>query len=165
MRKEHPFEADQVQQVTVRAATSAAYTVNNRDMPDICLQHLVAIMLLDKTVSFHAAHDKARMQDPAVLGLRAKVQLVPDENLEKLIPVRVAIVEVTLKDGTQLSERVDAVRGTPDNPMPRDEVIAKARDLIAPVLGTAACSKLIERMLELEKVKDIRQLRPLLQRG
>ena len=79
--------------------------------------------------------------------------------------MRVAIVEVTLKDGTQLSERVDALRGTPDNPMPRDEVIAKARDLMAPVLGAAACSKLIERMLELEQVKDIRQLRPLLQKG
>src|SRR5467141_645494 len=165
MRKKHPFEADQVQKVVVRAATSAAYTVNNRDMPDICLQHLVAIMVLDKTVNFRAAHDKARMQDPAVLGVRAKVELVPDETLEKLIPVRVAIVEVTLKDGTQLSERVDAVRGTPDNPMPRDEVIAKARDLMSPVLGAAACSKLIERLLELDKVKDIRQLRPLLQRG
>jgi 2-methylcitrate dehydratase PrpD len=79
--------------------------------------------------------------------------------------VRVAIVEVTLNDGTQLSERVDAVRGTPDNPMPREEVMAKARDLMAPVLGAAASSKLIERMLELDKVKDIRQLRPLLQRG
>ena len=133
-------------------------------MPDICLQHLVAVMLLDKTVSFRAAHDKARMQDPAVLAERAKVQLVPDESLEKLIPVRVAVVEVTLKDGMQLSERVGAVRGTPDNPMPREEVVAKARDLMAPVLGAAACSKLIERMLELDKVKDIRQLRPLLQR-
>jgi 2-methylcitrate dehydratase PrpD len=122
-------------------------------------------MLLDQTVSFRAAHDKARMQDPAVLAERAKVQLVPDESLEKLIPVRVAIVEVTLNDGTELSERVDAVRGTPDNPMPRKEVMAKARDLMAPVLGAADCSKLIERMLELDKVKDIRQLRPLLQRG
>jgi 2-methylcitrate dehydratase PrpD len=165
MRKKHPFEVDQVKKVVVRAATSAAYTVNNRDMPDICLQHLVAIMLLDKTVSFRAAHDKARMQDPAVLAERAKVQLVPDESLEKLIPMRVAIVEVTLNDGTQVNERVDAVRGTPDNPMPRKEVMAKARDLMAPVLGAADCSKLIERMLELDKVKDIRQLRPLLQRG
>jgi 2-methylcitrate dehydratase PrpD len=105
------------------------------------------------------------MQDPAVLAERAKVQLVPDESLEKLIPVRVAIVEVTLKDGTQLSERVDAVRGTPDNPMPREEVVAKARDLMTPILGADGCSKLIEQMLELDKVKDIRQLRPLLQRS
>lgn len=103
LRKRQMFEADQVKQVVVRAATSAAYTVNNRDMPDICLQHLVAVMLLDRTVSFKAAHDKPRMQEPAVLRERAKVQLIPDAELEKLIPVRVAIVEVTLKDGKVLT--------------------------------------------------------------
>src|SRR6266702_2091475 len=164
LQKRHHFQADQVKQAVVRVATSAGYTVNNRDMPDICLQHLVAVMLLDKTVSFRAAHDKARMQDPSVLRERAKVQLVPDEELEKLIPVRVAIVEVTLSDGTRLSERVEHVRGTPENPMTRDEVIAKARELMMPVLGDTTCSKLIERVLELQNVKDIRELRPLLQR-
>ena len=163
LRKRQPFAADQVKQVVVRAATSAAYTVNNRDMPDICLQHLVAVMLVDKTVSFRAAHDKARMQDPAVLRERAKVQLIPDEDLEKLIPVRVAIVEVTLTDGTRLTERVEHVRGTPENPMTRDEVVAKARELMVPVLGAAACSSLIERLLALDTVKDVRELRPLLQ--
>jgi 2-methylcitrate dehydratase PrpD len=164
LRKKKDFNAEQVKQVVVRAATSAAYTVNNREMPDICLQHLVAVMLIDKTVSFRAAHDKARMQDPAVLRERAKVQLVPDEELERLLPVRVAIVEVTLTDGTQLSERVEHVRGTPENPMTRTEVVAKARDLMAPVLGTKLCADLIERVLGLDDVKDIRQLRPLLQR-
>ena len=163
LRKRQPFAADQVKQVVVRAATSAAYTVNNRDMPDICLQHLVAVMLIDKTVSFRAAHDKARMEDPAILRERAKVQLVPDEELEKLIPVRVAIVEVTLTDGTRFTERVEHVRGTPENPMTRDEVVAKARELMSPVLGAATCSKLIERVLALDTVKDIRELRPLLQ--
>lgn len=165
LRKRHPFEASDVKQVVVRASKSAAFTVNNREMPDISLQHLIAVMLLDKTVTFRAAHDKARMQDPAILRERAKVQLVPDEELEKLIPVRVAIVEVTLNDGTKLTERVDAVRGTPENPMSRDEVVTKARDLIAPVLGATICEALIQRVLELEKVKDIRELRPLLQRS
>jgi 2-methylcitrate dehydratase PrpD len=163
LRKRQPFAADQVKQVVVRAASSAAYTVNNRDMPDICLQHLVAVMLVDKTVSFRAAHDKARMQDPAILRERAKVQLVPDEELEKLIPVRVAIVEVALNDGTRLTERVEHVRGTPENPMTRDEVVAKARELMMPVLGAATCSNLIERVLALDTVKDVRELRPLLQ--
>ncbi len=67
-------------------ATSAAYTVNNREMPDICLQHMIAVMILDKTASFKAAHDKPRMQDPAILRERAKVQLIGDEELEKLDP-------------------------------------------------------------------------------
>ena len=163
IRKRQPFDASQVKQAVVRAATSAAYTVNNRDMPDICLQHLVAVMLLDKTVSFKAAHDKARMQDPAVLRERAKVQLVPDSELEKLIPVRVAIVEVTLNDGKVLTERVEHVRGTPENPMTREEVVAKARELMTPVLGASTCDALIERILAIDGVKDIRDLRPLLQ--
>jgi hypothetical protein len=49
--------------------------------------------------------------------------------------------------------------------MTRDEVVAKARDLIAPVLGSTGTTKLIERILELEKVKDVRELRPLLQKS
>lgn len=165
LQKRHPFEADQVRQVVVRAATSAAFTVDNRELPDICLQHIIAVMLIDKTVSFRAAHDKARMQDPAVLRERAKVQLVPDEELERLIPKRVAIVEVTLTDGTRLTERVEAVRGTPENPMNRDEVVAKARDLMTSVLGAASSAALIEKILGLEEVKDIRELRPVLQKA
>ena len=163
--KKHPFEPDQVKQVVVRDATSAAYTVNNREMPDICLQHMIAVMIIDKTASFKAAHDKPRMQDPEVLRVRAKVQLIGDEELEKLIPKRVAIVEVTLNDGTKLNERVESVRGTPENPMSREEVVAKARDLIVPVLGATKCDALIEKLLRLENVKDIRELRQLLQRS
>jgi len=78
------------------------------------------------------------MHDPEVLRQRAKVQLIADEELERLIPARVAIVEVTLNDGTKLTERVEAVRGTPENPMTRDEVVAKCRDLMAPVLALRA---------------------------
>ncbi len=48
--------------------------------------------------------------------------------------------------------------------MTNDQVIAKARDLMAPVLGRAQTSRLIDRVFDLEKVKDIRELRPLLQR-
>ena len=163
--KKHPFEPDQVKQVVVRTAKSAAYTVNNREMPDICLQHMIAVMLIDKTASFKAAHDKARMQDPAILRERAKVQLIGEDDLEKLIPKRVAIVEVTLNDGTVLTERVEAVRGTPENPMDREEVVAKARDLITPVLGAKKCDALIDKLLNLENVKDVRELRPLLQKA
>jgi 2-methylcitrate dehydratase PrpD len=162
--KKHPFDADRVRAVTVRVESTEANVVNNREMPDICLQHMVAVMIMDKTASFRAAHDKARMQDPAVLRLRAKVELVPDAELERLYPKRIAIVEVMLADGSQLTERVDAVRGTSDNPMTREEVVAKCRELTTPSLGAAKSAKLIENVLALESVKNVRDLRPLLQR-
>src|SRR5882672_7536558 len=69
----HPFAAEQVRKVVVRLGTREASVVNNRDIPDICLQHMVAVMLVDKTVSFQAAHDVARLQDSAVLRQRTKV--------------------------------------------------------------------------------------------
>ena len=89
---------------------------------------------------------------------------MPDAALAQLLPVRVAIVEVTLTDGTRLTERVEAVRGTVRNPMSRGEVVDKARDLIAPVLGAATAQKLIDAVLALESQKQVGALRPLLQR-
>ena len=162
--KRPPFEVDQVQEVTVRLATHEAATVSHCEMPDICLQYMVAVMMIDKTAGFHAAHDKARMQDPSVLNQRAKVKLIPDEELQRLLPQRVAIVDVLLSDGTHLTERVQAVRGTPDNPMTRDEVVSKARDLIIPVLGDGVCNKLVDSVLNIESAKDVRDLRPLIQK-
>ena len=105
------------------------------------------------------------MADAAAQRERAKVTLVRDEELTKLLPVRVAIVETELSDGTKLSERVEAVRGTPRNPMSRADVTAKAGDLIAPVLGRETSARLIETVLAIEAVPDIRALRPLLQRS
>jgi len=165
LRKQHAFEAAQAQQVTVQLATDEAAIVNNREIPDICLQHMVAVMLLDKTVSFMSAHDQARLKDPATLRERAKVQLIPDQELERRMPLRVAIVSLTLADGSHLTQRVDNVRGTPENPMTRDEIITKANDLMTPILGAAKSSKVIETVVRLEAVSDIRELRPLLQRS
>lgn len=161
--KKRPVDPNAVKSVVVRLAHTEARVVDNREMPDICLQHLVAVMLLDRTVSFRAAHDVARMKDPAVLALRAKVQLVPSDELEKAEPERQGIVEVTLADGSTVGDYVKKVRGTSGNPMDRAEVVSKARDLVQPVLGQAGSEALIARLLDLERVADVRALRTLLQ--
>jgi 2-methylcitrate dehydratase PrpD len=165
LRTKHPFAADDVASVVVRLAPTVGAVVDNRDIPDICLQHMVAVMLIDATASFRAAHDAARMRDAEVLRQRAKVKYAPDDGLAKLLPVRVAIVEIVLNDGTRLEERVEAVRGTVRNPMAQDEVVAKARDLIAPVLGAPQTQKLIDATLAIDAFDSVRMLRPLLQRA
>ncbi len=159
----HGFAADDVSEVVVRLAPAVGSVVDNRDIPDICLQHMLAVMLVDRTVSFRAAHDAPRMKDPAVLQERRKIRYQPDADLAPMLPVRVAIVEVGLRDGTRHSERVEAVRGTPRNPMGRDEVVSKARDLIEPVLGGVTAGRLIAKLLALETLGNLRELRPLLQ--
>src|SRR6185503_9636039 len=55
---EHRFEADEVRSLVVRVAHQGANTVDNRDMPDICMQHMCAVMLLDGSVTFESSHDE-----------------------------------------------------------------------------------------------------------
>ncbi len=161
--RKNGFKAGDVKELRVRMAPNEIAVVDNREMPDISLQHMLAVMLLDRTASFTAAHDKPRMQAADVLREKAKIRVVPDLELTKALPARPAIVEVTLTDGRILAEKVDWVRGTPPNPMTRQEVVDKARDLIVPVLGKAKSAALIQTLLALETVKDVRRLRPLLQ--
>jgi hypothetical protein len=79
------------------------------------------------------------------------------------MPSRQGIVEIRLRDGRELRGHVKAVRGTSDNPMTREEVDTKSYDLLAPVLGKTRARKLCDAVWDIEKIKDIRKLRPLLQ--
>jgi 2-methylcitrate dehydratase PrpD len=159
----HGVRAGDVEKLVVRVAHSMANTVNNRNLPDICLQHLCAVMLLDGIVTFDSSHDVERMQDPGVLALRNKIELYGDDALTKAMPSRQGIVEMTLSDGRQLRHHVTAVRGTAQNPMTRAEVDEKSFHLMAPILGKARARRLCDAVWGLEEVGDLRTLRPLLQ--
>ncbi len=161
--REHHIKADDVEKLVVRVAHQGANTVNNRNMPDICMQHMCAVMLLDGTATFKSSHDLRRMQNRKVLELRSRIELYGDDALTKVMPSRQGIVEIRLRDGRELRHHTKAVRGTSDNPMTRAEVDAKSYDLLAPVLGMARARRLCDAIWGIEKLKDVRKLRPLLQ--
>jgi 2-methylcitrate dehydratase PrpD len=158
----HGIRAAEVDRLIVRVAHQGANTTDNRNMPDICMQHLCALMLLDGTVTFHSAHDAKRMRDGRVLELRRRVELRGDDALTRAMPRREGMVEIRLKDGREFRHHTRAVRGTPGNPMTRAEVEAKCHDLMAPVIGAARSRKLCETAWNIEALKDARKLRPLL---
>jgi len=155
--------ADDVEKLVVRVYSTGATTTDNRDIPDICMQHMCAVMLLDRIVTFESAHDSARMRDPRVRALRRRIELVADDELEKLRPQRHGIVELTLRDGRRLDRHTGAVRGTAQNPMTRAEVEEKCCHLMAPVLGKARARALCDAVWNIEQIRDVRKLRPLLQ--
>jgi 2-methylcitrate dehydratase PrpD len=158
----HQIKAADVEKLVVRVAHQGANTVDNRHMPDICMQHMCAVMLLDSTVTFKSSHDEKRMRDPKVLALRKRIELYGDDALSKVMPSRQGIVEITLKDGRKLRHHTKAVRGTSDNPMTRKEVDTKSYDLLAPILGPSRARKLCDTVWALDKLQDVRKLRALL---
>jgi 2-methylcitrate dehydratase PrpD len=160
--REHQIKTKNVERLVVRVAHQGANTVDNRAMPDICMQHMCAVMLIDGKVTFASAHDEKRMRDRKVLALRARIELRGDDALSAAMPSRQGIVEVTLRDGRALSRHTKAVRGAAENPMTRAEVDEKSFDLMAPVIGKVRARKLCDAVWKLEKVRDLRGFRPLL---
>jgi 2-methylcitrate dehydratase PrpD len=141
---EHGLEAADIKAMTVQMPDDRLHIVDDRSMPDVCLQHLLAVMLLDGGLTFASSHDYARMSDPDVRAVRSRIRAVPNPELTRAVPARQAIVEIETSTGGRLTHRTRAVRGTPDNPMTAEEVSAKATDLISPVLGAARASHLLD---------------------
>ena len=162
LMRAHKITADEVEAMVVRVYTAGAKISDNNPMPNINMQHLCALMLVDGYLTFEAAHDAARMRDRRVLALRRRITLVADAALEKLRPEKHGIVELTLKNGRRLRHHTRAVRGTVQNPMTRAEVGEKCRYLIAPVMGEKKAQALCAAIWKLERVADMRVLRPLL---
>lgn len=159
---EHQIKAEDVERLVVRVEHQGANTVDNRNMPDICMQHMCAVMLIDGKVTFASSHDEKRMRDREVLALRSRIELRGDDTLSAAMPSRQGIVEISLRDGRELRSHTRAVRGTAENPMMRAEVDEKSYDLMVWVIGKARARKLCDAVWKLEQVRDVRSLRPLL---
>lgn len=159
LRRQHDLTPGNVRSIVVRLPTDAVGIVGASAMPDVNCQYLVAVALLKGTVSFADSHSQPLMNAPAVASVRRKVQVVPDPALMDPKAPRGAIVEVTTNDGRQMSHHTKYPPGSVGNPLSFEEVTAKARDLMEPVLGTTRAAGLIRSLDGLEKLGEVRQLR------
>ena len=61
-----------------------------------------------------------------ILDLTQRVSIIPDEELSRLVPdKRVAIVNVHMRNGNVLTEKVEYPKGEPENPLTSEENMAK----------------------------------------
>lgn len=165
LRREHGLTADNVERIVARLPEDGARIVNDRFMPDINCQHLIALALVKGTVSFEDSHSFERMKDPEILAAKARVQLIADPNLMDPAAPRSGRVEVTLRDGRTVSHFTRHAPGTKENPMDTEAVNAKARQLMEPMLGAERTREVIQRVNALEAVKNVRELGALLAGG
>ena len=155
---QHGLTSKNIKSIVVRLPAPGVRTVNDRSMPDVNVQYILAVALIDGTLTFEAAHSQKRMNDPAVLDVKKRVQLVEATELTAAKLTREAFIEVITTDGAKLTAHGYS-KGTIEDPMTRDEVEAKSRELMRPVLGEARTEKLIQAVWNLEKVRDMRELR------
>jgi 2-methylcitrate dehydratase PrpD len=148
---EQPIDPARVTRVVISMPRLSAQVVNERDMPNVNAQHIAALMLVDGGLSLAASHDHARMQDPRVMELRRHIELAPAAAVETR-------VDVHFTDGGLRSERVPTARSEPDV----ESVRQKALELIGPTLGDDLAAQLVDHIMRVDELEDVRQLRPLL---
>jgi 2-methylcitrate dehydratase PrpD len=161
LMEERRFRADDVERVIARMPDKELEIVDNRDMPDISVQHLLALMLVDGAVTFESAHDFSRMKDKRILKLRTRVEAVGDASLTDVQRRWRCVMEVRLKDGRTLNHQTMAAKGSFENPLTRAEEEEKALDLLQPVLGKARSRALLDALWNIDTLADVRKLRAL----
>jgi 2-methylcitrate dehydratase PrpD len=88
---------------------------------------------------------------PDVIELRDNVKVVADEALGK----QDADVQLTLASGQTLATQVRGNRGTPSAPLDDDELDAKFRVLVDPVLGAERTEQLLAMCWRLDELADV----------
>jgi 2-methylcitrate dehydratase PrpD len=162
LRREHKLSVDNVERIVVKLPEDGARIVNARSMPDVNCQHIIALALVEGAVSFEDSHSYARMADPKVLAAKERVQLIADPALMDPAAPRSGLVEVTLRGGHKVSHFTRHPPGTKENPLSTERVNEKARSLMTPVLGAEPTEEVIRRVNTLEKLNEVRELRPFL---
>jgi 2-methylcitrate dehydratase PrpD len=165
LRREHGITVDAAERIVATLPEDGARIVDDRSMPDVNLQYLIAVALIDGTVSFEDSHSYARMKDPVVLEVKRRVELVADRALMDPAAPRSARVDVRLRDGRTVTRFTRHAPGTKENPLDTAGVNAKARSLMAPVLGASRADRVIERVNALERLTNVRELAGLLRRA
>ena len=110
--------------------------------------------LTDARVDLHS-YQKPAISNPAVVALAGKVRAVDDPAIEPTA-IEPARVTITLNDGSVVEVRSDTIKGSPQEPMSEDELMAKFRGCLRFGLNAshADADKLAEAIMDLENATD-----------
>lgn len=141
------LDPDGIQKISLTMPSDRIHIVDNASMPTVCLQHLVALMILRGECAFTDAHDESLMTYPAILKIREKIEVIKSDTLATAKPARQSIVNIKLSSGNELMHHAKVVHGTPQRPMSKEDVAKKATSILSSV-SSKDFSQLVDICLE-----------------
>lgn len=129
--KNNDFDHKDIKELTIEIPSDRFHIINDREIPSISAQHLIAVHLIKKTMGYEEAHDETLFNDPEVVNLRKKIKSISSDELAIARPERQSKLTIILNNGKKLFYHASSVRGTPDNPMNKDDITAKAKRLFS----------------------------------
>ena len=169
--RENKLVPEEIDQILVKV-TPAIYNLtghpfkigeNPKVDAQFSIQYCVANALLRKAPELEH-FDEPYIRDPRIIELIKKIQVIPDAALKER-GHRTADMRVTTKDGRSYHTIVDTPRGYPENPLTEEEHHERFRSCIrygGKPLPEENIEKIVSLVNQLETVKDVRILIPLL---
>lgn len=156
LRAKGTFKTQDIARVVVRGHPLLSERADRPDVTtgreaQVSVQHSVAAAQIFGDAGLDQYTD-ACVNNPAVLELRRKVEVVQDAN----IPVEAAVVELWTSDGQQHRSAVSAARGSARRPLTDRELEQKFERLAAPRVKDGR--RLIEAVWSLDKAEDASKL-------
>jgi 2-methylcitrate dehydratase PrpD len=151
-----------VERIVLRFPKGGAHVIDGHPLKSHNAQYVLPVGLVFGGVTIDdILLDRSR--HPEVARLAAGMTLVHDAVLDAEYPARyTSVVELTTRDGRTLTRRVDAAKGTPENPLAPDEVRAKYRQLTAGLVPSPRAAAILALVEGIERTPDLRGLARLL---
>jgi 2-methylcitrate dehydratase PrpD len=152
LRRREALTADDVAAVRIRCTEADRLMLGEpeprtRLAAQMSLPYSVAVAWVTGRAFLEEYEERAR-EDPRVRALMRRVRLEPDPALAEGEEPHVT---VEMRDGRRFSGHVAIARGAPENPLSRDEVVAKYEALAARALPPDAVRAVREAVFALEE--------------
>ncbi|MDI6711133.1 MAG: MmgE/PrpD family protein [Bacillota bacterium] len=169
LRRE-PVNPEDVEGILVRTTTGVAgnkalhhFPPTNYFEAQNSVPFILAVTVFDRACGLDQFSEE-KYRDPKILELGRKVRMVPEPEADRMPPTaKTAFVDVTLKDGRVLTSRVDYCSGEPQNPLSKERLEEKFRNVARFALDEPAMAAVIKAVDGLDKLADVRELTKLLQ--
>jgi 2-methylcitrate dehydratase PrpD len=149
-------ERSRVAHVLVEMPSGDVGAFANAEIPSLNIPYMCALILAHGKLDFDALQSRTTMLgDPQIRALMRRVSIIQDPSQDRIPRVESARVTITLNDGTRQQELVEAVAGFPTNPLSREDVEAKAHELISLKLGSARATRLVALLSHLDQLDSI----------
>jgi aconitate decarboxylase len=169
MQARHPFSPEDVDRIIVHASRATVEHAGWPYVPDgitaaqLNLPFCAATLICAGQV-FVDQFDGTQVVDPARLALAARVHVVEDPAITARGAAyrHMVEVELSLKDGTMLTETVETARGSERRFASDAEVVGKYETLAQKVLSPTKAAALRDAVLRMETLPDARRILALL---
>jgi 2-methylcitrate dehydratase len=164
--KTQKISKEDIDEVNIRTVFRAAdilsdpskYDPQTRETADHSLPYCIAVTIVDGSVT-PESFNMEKIKDPEIRSYLNKINVIADPSFEKTFPeLKKSGVEIITKSRQTYKLEVDFPLGDYREPMDDDTFYAKFDSMVLPLMSKAVRDKIVDSILNLEKIEDVSQL-------